>query len=116
MFTCDTGGALNRVIHFYHYDDFDQRDLVRRAAASTPAWSSEFIPKSRKYVSHQESTIYVPAVPVLEAAQSTPVQNTANKWPAPQPGTPPAMYELRQYQLHPGYGSVPKLIEAFKKG
>ena len=26
------------------------------------------------------------------------------------------MYELRQYQLHPGYGSVPKLIEAFAKG
>lgn len=26
------------------------------------------------------------------------------------------MYELRSYQLHPGYGSVPKLLEAFKKG
>lgn len=116
MFTCDTGGALNRVIHLYHYNDFDQRDLARRAAASTPAWSSEFIPNSREYVTHQESTIYLPAVPVLEAAQSIPVQNTANKWPAPQLGTPPAMYELRQYQLHPGYGSVPKLIEAFKKG
>jgi len=116
MFTCDTGGALNRVIHLYHYKDFDQRDLLRRTAASTPAWSSEFIPKSREYVAHQESSIYVPAVPVLEAAQSTPVQNTADKWPAPQSGTPPALYELRQYQLHPGYGSVPKLIEAFRKG
>lgn len=27
-----------------------------------------------------------------------------------------AMYELRSYQLHPGYGSVPKLYEAFGKG
>lgn len=26
------------------------------------------------------------------------------------------MYELRQYQLHPGYGSVPKLVETFAKG
>lgn len=26
------------------------------------------------------------------------------------------MYELRTYQLHPGYGSVPKLIETFAKG
>jgi hypothetical protein len=26
------------------------------------------------------------------------------------------MYELRQYQLHPGYGSVPKLLEAFEQG
>ena len=115
MFTCDTGGTLNRVIHLYHYNDFDQRDATRKTAANTPAWSSEFIPKSREYVAHQESSIYLPAVPVLEAANSTPVQNIANKWSA-TPGTPPAMYELRQYQLHPGYGSVPKLIEAFKKG
>jgi hypothetical protein len=26
------------------------------------------------------------------------------------------IYELRNYQLHPGYGSVPKLLEAFAKG
>jgi hypothetical protein len=26
------------------------------------------------------------------------------------------MYELRQYQLHPGYGSVPKLLKAFEEG
>eukprot|EP00967_Tisochrysis_lutea_P157834 scaffold321269_cov15-Tisochrysis_lutea.AAC.1 len=25
------------------------------------------------------------------------------------------MYEMRNYQLHPGYGSVPKLIDAFAK-
>jgi NIPSNAP len=116
MFTCDTGGTLNRVIHLYHYNDFDQRDLARRAAANTPAWSSEFIPRSREYVAHQESSIYVPAVPVLEAAKSTPVQQIATTSSPPAPGTPPAMYELRQYQLHPGYGSVPKLIEAFRKG
>jgi hypothetical protein len=26
------------------------------------------------------------------------------------------VYELRQYQLHPGYGSVPKLLAAFADG
>ncbi len=26
------------------------------------------------------------------------------------------IYELRNYQLHPGYGSVPKLLEAFARG
>ena len=30
--------------------------------------------------------------------------------------TPQALYELRNYQMHPGYGSVPKLIDAFTKG
>ena len=29
---------------------------------------------------------------------------------------PQVIYELRSYQLHPGYGSVPKLLEAFRKG
>jgi hypothetical protein len=26
------------------------------------------------------------------------------------------VYEYRQYQLHPGYGSVPKLLAAFADG
>lgn len=34
---------------------------------------------------------------------------------SPQGGGP-GMYEFRQYQLHPGYGSVPKLIKAFEEG
>ena len=33
----------------------------------------------------------------------------------PQVDTP-GMYEWRQYQLHPGYGSVPKLLKAFEEG
>ena len=113
MFTCDTGGTLNRVLHFYHYDDFDQRDAARRAAAKTPAWSEKFLPTSRQWVSHQESSIFLPAVPVLEAAGSVPIQQVASQL---ERGTAPALYELRQYNLHPGYGSVPKLIEAFRKG
>jgi hypothetical protein len=32
------------------------------------------------------------------------------------PSGAPGMYELRQYQLHPGYGSVPKLLKAFEEG
>ena len=31
-------------------------------------------------------------------------------------GVSPGLYEWRQYQLHPGYGSVPKLLRAFEEG
>jgi hypothetical protein len=31
MFTCDTGGALNRIVHFYAYTDLGERDKARRA-------------------------------------------------------------------------------------
>lgn len=36
--------------------------------------------------------------------------------PHPQATSPSVIYEQRTYQLHPGYGSVPKLLEAFRKG
>ena len=30
---------------------------------------------------------------------------------------PQAIYEMRSYQMHPGYnGPVPKLLEAFRQG
>ena len=33
-----------------------------------------------------------------------------------EPGSPPAVYEMRSYQLHPGYGNVPAVLKAFKSG
>lgn len=115
MFSCDTGGALNRVVHFYHYEDFDARDAARLAAAGNSEWQDEYLPHSRRCVSHQESSIYRPAASVLEAAGAVPLHKFVSP-PRPPPGSPPPVYELRQYQLHPGYGSVPKLLEAFRRG
>lgn len=36
--------------------------------------------------------------------------------PSAPPRRLPQVYEWRQYQLHPGYGSVPKLLAAFADG
>lgn len=115
MFATDTGSTLNRVLHFYHYTDFDQRDAARAKAAATLEWT-DFISTSRHHVSHQQSSIYLPAVPVLETASAVPIQTVLNHQQPRSTTSPPALFELRQYQLHPGYGSVPKLIEAFSKG
>lgn len=115
MFTCDTGGVLNRVLHFYYYKDLETRDIARRGAASNIEWRDEYIPHTRQFVSQQESSIYLPAVRVLQSANTTPIQEAAKLSKGPANG-PPALFELRQYQLHPGYGSVPKLIDAFEKG
>lgn len=40
MFTCDTGGLLSRVVHFYHYDDFDHRDKHRAMTAANKEWQA----------------------------------------------------------------------------
>ena len=115
MFTCDTGGCLNRIVHFYHYSDFSQRDAARQAAAASAEWQEEYLPHSRRCVAHQHSSIFRPATAVLDSAGAAPLQQYTSP-PRPPPGAAPAVYELRQYQLKPGYGSVPKLLQAFRQG
>ena len=57
MFVCDTGGVLNRVVHFYHYRDFDHRDSVRQAVAADKAWQEQYLDNSRRTLSMQVSTL-----------------------------------------------------------
>lgn len=111
MFTCDTGGALNRVTHFYHYRDHSHRDACRRGAAESRAWQDDYLTASRRCVTSQASSIYMPSLPVLEAAGVLPL-----RFPPRERGAAPAMYELRRYQLHAGYDVVPRLTAAFAKG
>ncbi|GAB4816440.1 hypothetical protein N2152v2_003486 [Parachlorella kessleri] len=113
MFTCDTGGVLNRVVHLYHYRDFDHRDKHRAMSAANHDWQDGYLAHSRPCLLQQESTIYVPAAGVMDAAGSVPVQQF--KAPPREPGRQP-LYELRQYQLKPGYEGVPRLLTAFERG
>ena len=55
MFTCDAGGAANRALHIYFYDDFEQRDFHRQKMRSSPAWNEGYLTLSRPCVSHQVS-------------------------------------------------------------
>ncbi|KAL4857838.1 Protein NipSnap 3A [Chlorella vulgaris] len=113
MFTCDTGGALNRAVHLYHYRDFDHRDLHRAASAASSEWQNGYLAHSRTCLAHQESSIFVPAAGVMAAAGAAPVQSFEAQ---PLQQGKQAVYELRQYQLKPGYDGVPKLVAAFERG
>lgn len=112
MFTCDTGGDLNKITHIYSYKDFDERDCLRTAAAKDPDWV-KYVDESRQYVVHQESKIM---------REATALYSTIGLLPAAEFQSPPSIpgnlpvYELRQYQLHPGYGSVPQLLKHFAHG
>jgi len=112
MFTCDIGADLNKITHFYHYKDLAQRDAVRQAAGSNPQWQA-YISSVRPHVLAQESSIMSEAWGVYSATSSSGAAGF--RAPAHTGATPP-VYELRQYQLHPGYGSVPKLLAAFQEG
>jgi hypothetical protein len=122
LFTVDTGdygngASLNTVVHLYAYDNFEQRDTTRRAAAANPTWQA-YIAASRPFVARQESAIFLSALGVLDAARAPAIgeQVARDGDFEPRHSKPPSMYEFRQTQLLPGYGSVPKVIEAFARG
>lgn len=109
FFTPDTGGCLTSVHHIYHYDDMLHRQEVRAKASEDEGWKA-YRAAIGPHVVEQESSIFKPAVQCIEAAGAPLIQDFK---PEPEEGV---MYELRKYQLHPGYGSVPGLIESFSKG
>ncbi|GBF99804.1 hypothetical protein Rsub_12557 [Raphidocelis subcapitata] len=110
MFTCDTGGELNVVTHLYAYESMAAREAARAAAAKDAQWVA-YVDAGRQYMQKQASRIMLEATG-LYAATGAPGAAAF----APPSGAGPGMYELRQYQLHPGYGSVPKLLKAFEEG
>ena len=109
FWTCDIGGCLNTVHHVYHWKDMIERKEVRDNASSTAGWK-EYRKTVGPYIESQESMIFKPAMACMEAAGSPMIQDFD---PEAEEGV---MYELRKYQLHPGYDSVPRLLDSFAKG
>jgi hypothetical protein len=63
----------------------------------------------------QESRIMLESTDIHTAAGAPATRDFAS--PArPAPPANPVVYEMRSYQLHPGYGSVPVLVKHFKEG
>lgn len=122
MWVPDTGGELNRVVHLYAYESLAAREEMSAAAAASAEWQA-YIDAARPHVQRQESRVMVEARALYAAVGApgaaafkapTPAAAAASGSGAAAPR--PALYELRQYQLHPGYGSVPKLLRAFEEG
>ena len=64
----------------------------------------------------QESFIYRHATEVHDDAGIGSVSSFQSP-PRPAAGqAPPVVYELRSYQLHPGYQNVPQVVNAFQSG
>lgn len=113
MFTCDAGGAANRALHIYHYDDFAQRDRQREIMRSSPAWNDGYLTLSRPCVSHQASDLFEPAAGVMAAAGSVPVQEF--NAPPRQPGELP-VYVLKQFYMKPTPGAAATFLREYEAG
>jgi hypothetical protein len=82
-------GPLNRVIHVWPYESFEERTRARADAAKTGQWP----PKAREFYVAQQSEIYIP----------TPFS------PPLEPRELGGIYEIRSYTLAPG--AIPGQIE-----
>ena len=112
MFKCDIGGSLSRFIHLYHYDDFSQRDEVRARAAQDDRWK-QYLSMAKPLMQTQENAIFIPATEVMEAAGSHSIQQYLN---VSSSKSNAGMVELRMYQLHPGYDTIPSIVKEFSQG
>lgn len=66
MFTPDVGGVMNKIVHFYAWEDLDQRDQVRKTLGATEQWK-QFLKDSRPQVmGPQESKIMKEALGVYD--------------------------------------------------
>jgi len=109
MFTCDVGGDLNTVTHFYYYKDLEEREAIRAASKKNAQWL-QFIAASKPMVVQQRNRILTEAAAIYTALGQ---HASAAGFTSPQQSTPHTpVYELRQYQLQPGCHPVSRVVGA----
>jgi hypothetical protein len=89
-------GPLNRVVHFWEYEDLAARTAARAGLAQEPRWTQEYLPVSGPLLQEQDNTILVPV-----------------EWYPLRPSSGMGVYELRVYRLHPG--RLPAYLQAFRE-
>jgi NIPSNAP len=86
-------GGLNRVVHVWPYESFEDRERIGNEARKTGMWP----PKTQEFIVTQENKILQPA-PFSPPLPETKLGN---------------IYEFRTYTYQPG--TMPKVLEAFGK-
>lgn len=97
-----------QVKHLYHYEDLEHRERVRRAISQDASWQA-YLPHSQTMVAHTEAMLFVEATDCHEAAGIPSAVDFSTPARAADPDAPQPVYELRTYQCHLGYDTVPKV-------
>lgn len=109
----DTGyGTLSDLMHIYHYKGgLQERQEIRKKMSEDVDWKN-FLNVSRPFLKQQKSEIFVPVKILLPEDYNVPVLTMDRTTEESKD----AVYEIRHYQLQPGYDSVPRLIDIFERG
>jgi NIPSNAP len=106
---CTVGyGTLGDFVHIYHYASLEERATKRKLMGQDARWTA-FLEKSRPCLKSQRSEIFVPLA--LDTSVDTPAYFDLH-----DVGSGTAVYEIRHYQLVPGYESIPKMQAIFNRG
>lgn len=97
-----------QVKHLYHYEDLEHRERVRRAISQDVAWQA-YLPHSQTMVAHTEAMLFVEATDCHQAAGIPSAVDFSTPARVADPDAPQPVYELRTYQCHLGYDTVPKV-------
>jgi hypothetical protein len=106
----ETGyGTLQDFIHIYHYENgLQQRSDIRKNMSNDSKWN-EFLNTSRQCLVQQKSEIFAPVnlngIHINYWKNDNYNNNNNN-----------SVYEIRHYQLIPGYNVIPSMIDIFSKG
>lgn len=103
----ETGaGTLQDFIHIYHYKDLQDRSNIRKKMTLDPEWN-DFLSTSRHCLLQQKSEIFKPVN--LKGIHIDYFNINNDK-------SDDAVYEIRHYQLIPGYQTIPHMVDIFSKG
>lgn len=105
--SAETGyGSLSEFVHLYTYDSMVHRAEVRKAMGKDEEWK-KFLEESKPCLSQQQSEIFVPTkIAGIDYFASEASLGESDD----------TVYEIRHYQLLPGYTTVPKMIDIFARG
>jgi hypothetical protein len=108
--SAETGyGSLNEYVHVYTYDSMVHRADLHTSILKDEQWK-RFLHDSKPCVSHQQSEIFVPAqLPGLDYFSSGSGSSRGEN-------AGEAVYEIRHYQLIPGYTTVPQMLSILSRG
>lgn len=118
------GGRLHVATHAYYYEGgLEERDARRHALDNSPEWQN-YQYRTKGYILEQESNIFVEAPFVRDQvfrqvkglARNPDTTATASNTSNGDNSHDIAVLELRRYQLHLGYDTVPKFLDLYVAG
>jgi len=115
----DTGSSiLNEAFHLYHFaGGYDERDRLRAIMGKNEDWQ-QYSQTIKSCCARQKSAIFIqaPLVRDMGVMGLSPPRDNKSKDAKSKSSPSKAIFEVRRYQLQPGYDTVPHFLSLYRAG